>query len=75
MNWPPKIGTAVNINEEGLRRYWKGRTNPANVKGYVIENEPDDSEGWVRVSWENGETNTYQEGTLSVYRPKQMENK
>lgn len=61
MKWPPAIGTRVVINEEGHRRYAGNKNNPRGVEGTITQ-----SEHHCYVKWDNGDTNSYREGTLDL---------
>lgn len=64
-----KVGDRVVINEEGFRRYAGVGENPRGVTGTIHEIGTH-----YRVRWDNGERNSYQEGTISLAKPKMLEN-
>lgn len=65
-----KVGDKVKINEKGHRRYGAGWNNPRGVKGKVTRAQ----NGYYSVYWDDGSSNTYVEGTISLAKIKMLEN-
>lgn len=64
-----KVGDRVVINELGFIKYKGNRMNPRGVKGTIRE-----IDAYYHVAWDNGDKNSYAEDTLSLAKPKMLEN-
>jgi hypothetical protein len=64
-----KVGDRVVINAFGLIAYEGYARNPRGIKGTIS-----DVDDYYYVTWDNGDKNVYAEDTLSLARPKMLEN-
>lgn len=74
MSWPLEAGTIVRINSKGHEIYGEDLSNPKGILGTVWEGDERLRRGWCDVTWDNGHTNSYEEGTLDIVQTVQLEN-
>lgn len=65
-----KVGSRVVINALGFIRYQGNGNNPRNVVGTVTGATAQ----LYRVAWDNGMSNVYLGSTLSLAKPRMLEN-